>query len=258
MNYIIKKTPKIARTIVVLAIWVFVWWIISIRVNKQVLVPSPADVVKRFSELVITKEFYSFIALSILRIVTGFFTAVIFGVVLGILTAKYQLIDELASPVLSIIKSTPVASFIILTLVWLDKQTIPAFISFLMVLPIIHGNVSAGMKNTPIELKEMTKVYNFSPWHKITKLYLPSILPYFTAGFKTALGLAWKAGIAAEVLCTPKMSIGKELYEAKVYLETVDVFTWTITVIVISIIIEKALMWSIGQISEKRKPGDLK
>ena len=122
-----------------------------------------------------------------------------------------------------------------------------------MVLPIIHGNVSEGLKNTPKELVEMTRVFGFSPLMRLKKLYLPSVLPYFTAGFKTSLGLAWKAGVAAEVLAFPKNSIGKQLYEGKTYLETLDVFTWTLTVIIISIILEKLLMLTATRLTKRRK-----
>ncbi len=253
MNSIIKKIPKPARTVFVLAFWVFVWWLVALWVDKEVLVVTPDKVAKRFLELAKEKEFYVTILYSVLRILSGFLSAVFLGLLLGIITAKVSLFDELISPLLSVVKATPVASFIILALVWINRQSIPGFISFLMVLPIIQGNVSAGLKNTPIELIEMTRLYKVSRWRRITKLYFPAVSPYFAAGCKTALGLAWKAGVAAEVLCTPQKSIGKELYEAKLYIETVDVFTWTVAVIIISVIIEKILMWSVEKLSSKRK-----
>ncbi len=243
---------KLARTFSALAFWIFVWWLIAIAVDKEVLVVSPAQVAVRLFQFVQTGEFYVIIVHTVLRIVTGFFLAVLTGTILGILTAKVPFLDELISPVLSLIKATPVASFIILALVWINKESIPSFISFLMVLPIIHGNVSAGFKNTPVELIEMARLYRFSLTHKITKLYLPAVFPYFTAGFKTSLGMAWKAGVAAEVLCFPRHSIGTELYEAKTYLETLDVFTWTVTIVAISVLIEKLLMWSVEKISARR------
>ena len=90
-------------------------------------------------------------------------------------------------------------------------------------------------------------------FEKLRYLWIPSALPTFITSEKTSIGLAWKAGVAAEVLCTPKMSIGKQLYESKLYMETVDVFTWTIAVIVISVVIEKALMWSVKKLSSNKK-----
>ncbi|MBQ4115799.1 MAG: ABC transporter permease subunit, partial [Clostridia bacterium] len=253
MNSIIKKVPKFARTLIVLAFWVIIWQIIAVKVDSAVLVSSPAEVFKRLIQLMGEKEYYVIISSSVLRILSGFLIAVGIGTILGIITAKVRILDEILSPVLSIIKATPVASFIILALVWLNKETIPSFISFLMVLPIIHGNVCEGLKNTPTDLIEMSRIYNLSFKQKLTKLYLPSILPYFSAGFKTSLGLAWKAGVAAEVLSFPKNSIGKQLYEGKTYLETVDVFAWTLTVIVISVILEFLLMEAFKKLTARKR-----
>lgn len=255
LNSIINKIPKAARTVIVLAFWVLIWQIIAVKVGLDVLVPPPAEVFKRLLTLMGGKEFYIIVFSSVLRILSGFLIAVAAGTVLGVITARIRIIDELVSPLLYVIKATPVASFIILALVWLSKDAIPSFISFLMVLPIIHGNVSEGLKNTPKELVEMTRVFGFSPLQRLKKLYLPSVMPFFSAGFKTSLGLAWKAGVAAEVLAFPKNSIGKELYEGKTYLETLDVFTWTLTVIVISIILEKLLMLTVTKLTQRKKEG---
>ncbi len=253
MNSIINKIPKFARTLIVLAFWIIVWQIIAVKVDSSVLVSTPAEVAKRLIQLMSEKEYYVIITSSVWRILSGFLIAVGIGTVLSIITAKTRILDEIFAPILSVIKATPVASFIILALVWLNKETIPSFISFLMVLPIIHGNVCEGLKNTPNDLIEMSKIYNLSLKHKLTKLFMPSILPYFSAGFRTSLGLAWKAGVAAEVLSFPKNSIGKQLYEGKTYLETVDVFAWTITVIVISVILEFLLMQTVKRLTSRKR-----
>lgn len=253
MNSIISKILNFARTVAVLAFWVLVWHLIAVKVDLAVVVPSPAEVIGRLIELAGESEFYLIVYKTVTRILSGFFIAVGAGTVLGIMTAKIKLLDDLLSPLLSVVKATPVASFIILTLFWLNKEDIPSFISFLMVLPIIHGNVSEGLKNTPKELIEMTRVFNISPWRRLTRVYLPSVIPYFTAGFKTSLGLAWKAGVAAEVLAFPKFSIGTEVYNAKNMLEMSDVFAWTLTVILISIVLEKLLMLIFKLLTRKRR-----
>ena len=173
----------------------------------------------------------------------------------GVICAVSKTADALLSPLFSVIKATPVASFIILALVWINKELIPVFISALMVLPVIHGNVREGIISTDRELLEMAKIFGFSRKQKLSRIYLPSVAPYLTAGVKTCLGLAWKAGVASEVLCFAAYSIGNKLYQAKVYLETADMFAWTVTVIVISIIIEKVLM-SLVSLRQKKKKYD--
>ena len=122
-----------------------------------------------------------------------------------------------------------------------------------MVLPVIHGNVKQGILQTDVQLLEMARIFGFGRRQTLAKIYLPSVFPYLLAGIKTSLGLAWKAGVASEVLCFAAYSIGNKLYQSKVYLETADMFAWTLTVILISLFIEKLLMGLIGLLRKNKK-----
>lgn len=159
------------------------------------------------------------------------------------MTAKIKVLDWLFSPLLTVVRATPVASFIMLTLLFLGRETVPPFIVFLMVLPIVWANVSEGLKTVDRGLKEVCDLYGLSFSRKMKILYMPHCMPYFSAGVMTSLGLAWKAGIAAEVLCTPKASIGKMVYDARVYLESAEVFAWTLVVVLLSLVLEQILKY---------------
>lgn len=247
--------PSPLRSALAFVFWVGVWWIVSLIVNKEVLIPSPPSVLVRLFELIKTSDFHLSVLFSVLRITAGFAAAVLLGVISGVLCAKIKVVDTLLSPLLNVIKATPVASFIILALVWINKEIIPVFISALMVLPVIHGNVKQGILETDKQLLEAAKIFGFSKRKTLKVVYLPSVLPYLTAGMKTCLGLAWKAGVASEVLCFAVYSIGNKLYQSKVYLETADMFAWTVTVISISVIIEKLLMAAVN-LSKKKSSYD--
>lgn len=246
------RLPSPVRAVLVFAFWVGVWWIISAIVGKEVLIPSPPVVCVHLFELLKTSDFHLSVALSVLRITAGFAAAVIAGIITGVICAVSKTADALLSPLFSVIKATPVASFIILALVWINKELIPVFIAALMVLPVIHGNVREGIISADKDLLEMAKIFGFTKKQKLKLIYLPSVSPYLIAGAKTCLGLAWKAGVASEVLCFASYSIGNKLYQSKVYLETADMFAWTATVIIISVIIEKLLM-ALVTIYQKRK-----
>ena len=232
---------KLLRWLIFPLLWIGVWQLIALWVDREVLVPTPWTVAVRLTALLQTAAFWSTVAFSILRITAGFFFGVFLGPLTGILTAKLPLSDDLLSPMLTVIRATPVASFIILALVWMGKDAIPVFISFLMVFPIMQSNISTGVRSTSAELLEMARLYRVAPLRRGKSIYVPAVLPYFSAGCRTCLGLAWKAGVAAEVISLPMRSIGRELYYSKLYLETVDVFAWTVTVIVLSLMIEKLL-----------------
>jgi NitT/TauT family transport system permease protein len=190
-------------------------------------------------------QFWIVTALSLARITIGIIAAFILGIILAVLTANSGFMNDLLSPIQTITKVTPVASFILLVLIWIDRDFVPAIISGIMVLPVVWNNVATGLQNIDRNLLEMAQSYKLSRKIKIKRITVPSVMPYFLSSVQTSIGIGWKAGVAAEVLTVPTLSIGKMIADSKLYMETVDLFSWTIIVIVISLVIEKILIASI-------------
>ncbi len=240
-----KKTNKLKRIAIkaaVAALWLVLWQLVCIIVDMELLVVSPLTVLQRLIELAQTPEFWLYSAQSLVRITAGFALGSVVGIAMAIVCSRFTFAREFFAPAITIIKSTPVASFIILALVWLTGTYVPIFIGFLMVLPVIYSNVFQGIAEVDSKLLEMAQVFHMSRTKKITKIYIPSVLPYFMAACNTALGLAWKAGVAAEVIGVTKDSIGRQLYYSKIYIETADLFAWTTVVIILSLALEKIFM----------------
>ncbi len=243
MGQNLNLLKKILYSVSAAAFWLAVWAVFAFFLDKELFLPSPWAVAKSLWGMLPTGEFWRIVGLSLLRVLQGYLPGVLLGTLGGILTAKIKVFDVLFSPLLTVVRATPVASFIMLTLVFLGRDTVPGFIVFLMVLPIVWANVAQGVRTVDPQLKEVCKIYQLSVTRRLKLLYIPHGLPYFSAGALTSLGLAWKAGIAAEVLCTPKDSIGKMVYDSKVYLETSQLFAWTAVVVLLSLILETALKY---------------
>ena len=233
---------KLLRTPAVFAFWLLVWALAAAAVGQELLLPSPVQAARELIGLARMPDFWLTIGRSVLRVLTGILSAVCLGVGLAFLTHKSAVMNALFSPVMTLVKSTPVASFIILALVWLGRSVVPVFISALMVLPVVWANVSAGLKGIDPQLLELARVYGLPRGRVLRRITWPSVLPHLRAALRSALGLGWKAGIAAEVLTVPPYSIGKRIYEAKLYLETTELFAWTAAVILVSLLIENLLL----------------
>jgi len=246
------KIKNAVRTAAAALFWLAVWQGVYMAVRQEILVVSPAAVLVRLSELVQEGAFWVNTAGSLIRVLSGFLIAVVLGTVLAALSHRFALVKTLTRPAISIIKATPVASFIILALVWMRSAHMPVLISMLMVLPGVYVNLLEGIRNVDPELLEMTRVFRFPVRKVLTKLYLPSVVPYFIAACTTGLGLAWKAGVAAEVLGNTVGSIGGQIYESKIYLETLDLFSWTLVVILLSMAIEKTVLVLLARLSFER------
>ena len=236
------KVKKIFLSAAVLVFWIAVWALASYAVGLELLLPSPLKVLLTLFEKIRTSEFWLAAGLSLLRITVGFLFGVCVGGLLAVLMHISKVAKALFSPVLHIVKAAPVASFIILALVWIKTDFLPVFISFLMVVPLVCANVSEGIAQTDRKLLEVARVYGFGKRRTFSEVWVPSVKPYAVSACRTALGFAWKSGVAAEVICRPDRSIGDALYSSKLNLETAEVIAYTVVVIIISVLLEKLML----------------
>ena len=186
-----------------------------------------------------------------MRILIGFLGAVAGGCLLAVLTVHFPLLHTLLAPVLHIIKAAPVASFIILALVWLNSRSLSLFISALMVLPPVYLNVLEGICRTDRRLLEMARVFRVPFGRRLRGIYLPQVMPYFRTAVSLGLGLCWKAGAAAEIIGLPAGSMGERLYTAKVYFQTADLFAWTVTIVAVSVAFERLFLALVDRLMGK-------
>ena len=233
---------KYLKNAFIIIFWLIVWQIAAMAVNQAILLPKPVMVGKTLLRFLGESEFWLAITHSLLKIMLGFFLAMILGSGLAFLGAKFSFVHQLIYPILSIIKATPVASFIILALIWIKSANLSTFIAFLMVLPMFYANIYQGLKNVDVKLLEVAKVFGLNKRRTFREVYLPSLKPYLISTCTIGLGFAWKSGVAAEVIGLPAKTIGNQLYYAKVYLQTDELFAWTAAIIVLSIFLEKLLL----------------
>lgn len=253
-----SKKNRIWLNLLAAAFWVGVWQLASVLIGQEILLASPVVVVKTLFSLVQETAFWHTVFFSLSRIVSGFLLAIALGVVLAVLSARFGWVRILLYPLTSMINATPIVSFIILALVWVSSKNLSAFISFLMVLPVIYTNTLQGILQVDYRLLEMAKVFRIGFWRKIRSIYLPDIMPFFVSACTVGLGMCWKSGVAAEVIGLPTGSIGEKLYQSKIYLNTGELFAWTVVIIVVSILFEKLFLLGLHAVKRRleRVDGD--
>lgn len=222
-------------------VWIAVWAFAAHLLDQPVLLPSPLEAVERLGVLATGTEFWASVARSLIRIALGFTLACLLGLALAALSFASVPVQRLLAPVVGAIKAAPVASFIILVLVWVPSKDLSLIISFLMGFPIMYTNVLEALRATDTGMLEMARIFGLSTLDRIRSVYLSQVLPSFEAACSLALGFCWKAGIAAEVIGLPDHTIGDHLHAAKIYLDTPSLFAWTLAIIVLSILIEKTV-----------------
>lgn len=239
----LKKTK--AYGVISICFWLILWELASRWIHNSILIVSPLEVVRTLFEMMKANTFYGELLGSMGRIIAGFMAGLVLGVLFATLAYKFEIVFYLLKPIVSVVKTTPVASFIILVLIWVGSSYLVVVIALLMVFPVIYSNLHQGLCQVSKQMIEMGQIFRL-PWiRKIRYLYLPSLMPYILVSCNLSLGLCWKAGIAAEVIGMPSGSIGASLYNAKLYFDTNQVFAWTIVIICCSIVFEKVFLWLI-------------
>lgn len=233
---------RAACIVIALIFWLLIWHLLAKKVDLPFVLPQPLQVGRILLSLAKTSDFYHILFHSFLRVISGFFGGLGIGFLLGTLAHFVAAARILLSPFMAAVRATPVASFILVVLFWMERDSVPAFISLAMVLPIVYQNTLLGYEKRDRSLAEMAKSFCISPLRRFFRIDLPQVVSYVISAGKTGLGLSWKAGVAAEVLALPKASVGYMIYNAKMYLETGELYAWTVAIVIFSVVLEKLFL----------------
>ncbi len=251
-----NQHKQLFRRIGAVVFWLAVWQCAATAIGQEVFLVSPVQALHTLLGLLPRADFWQRVGFSSGRILLGFGLGVAVSAVLAAAAESIPAADILLAPVMQLVKATPVASFIILALVWVRGSSLSVLISFLMVLPVLYGAVRTGIRSVDVQLREMAQVFRMPLSRRLRAVWLPAVLPAFRQGCSVALGICWKSGVAAEVIGLPNGSIGDALYRAKITLSTGELFAWTFVIILLSAGFEKLFLALLGR-AEKALLGEV-
>ena len=232
------KKNEIIKKIGYPIIWLVIWQVVSLLVSNKIMIVGPYETLLALIRLVQTSNFWISILNTILRICLGYLVGIVLGISFAYLSYKLKFVKDFLSPLLTFLKATPVASFVIILLIWLGNSSLSLVISTMIVLPIMYGSTLTGLESVNKKMIEMSDLYRIRPIDKIRHLYFPHIKPQLETSMTLSSGMAWKSGVAAEVIAQPLLTIGNNMYISKIYLETDELFAWTVVTIILSKLLE--------------------
>lgn len=216
--------------------WIGMWQLAATLLHQELFLPAPGKVCQVLcQDLLFSGSFWKSAGLSLRNIGTGFLLGTLTGVLLAALSFWLRPVHILLWFPIKLIKSVPVASFVILALLWIPSSGLSMLIPFLMAVPTLYIHTLQGLLETDSRLLEMANVFRIPGWKRALFIYTPQTLPYIGSAASLAVGMAWKSGIAAEIIGLARNTIGNQLYQAKIYLLTPELFAWTIVIVMLSI-----------------------
>lgn len=224
------------------AAWVAVWELASLAVGNPILLAGPLDTLSCLAGLVVTPVFWTTMAGSLARIALGFATGFVAALALGVTGQRWPWVARLVSPALSFLKSVPIVCVIVLLLIWVGSRRVSAIVVFLAVFPAVYFSVAEGLAQADRQVDQMLRTFGVGAGRRLMANGWPSLVPYLVATSRNVCGMAWKAGVAAEVIGSPLGTIGWNVYQAKILLETDSLFAWTIAIVVASWACERGFL----------------
>ena len=243
-----KKLLEILKFIPVIIFWFIVWEWLAFVIESDIIIVSPRVTFARLFELAQTVDFWRSIGTSLGRVLRGFLFALVVGVAFAGLSARFMVFSRLVFPAVNVINAVPIASFTILALMAFHSSNLSIFIAFVTVLPIIFYNTFKGIESTDVKLLEMANVFGVPTHRKIFHIYVKTVVPFVASAATTGVGFAWKSGIAAELIGVVRGTIGANLHTSRIFLNTADLFAWTITIVLLSTLMERAFRLIFKQI----------
>ena len=242
----LKKTWK---SIAIIAGWLLVWQAASLLIDNIILLAGPVETALALAEMVTTQDFWASLSFSFLRIAGGFLTGSAAGILLAYLAYRVPLAGDILSPLVTVLKAVPMASFIIIALIWFGSARVSFVISFIVVMPIVYLNALEGLHSLDRDLLEMADVFRIPALSRLRYIELPGAYPFLLGAFRLALGMSWKSGVAAELIGQYKLSVGNQLYMDKITLDTAGIFAWSAVIICASRLFEKAFLFLVERLA---------
>jgi len=247
VEFEIKNLLKIAAA---LLFWLAAWTALYFAVGKDYIIPSPLQVAAAFWQLLISGEFWQALGITLLRVIAGLTLSFVLALISSFLAYHISFFRIILDGITNFFKAVPVMSIIMIVILWLTSGLVPVFVCFLMCFPVIYTNLMSGADSVPDKYIDEMRLYTGSNIQKYTRIILPMSRPHIKTALQLSGGLSWKTVIAAEVLSSPKVSMGVQLLLSKTYFEADKLFAWTIAIVIASVIFTRLLRFALRGISD--------
>jgi NitT/TauT family transport system permease protein len=235
------RLDLVGQRLALVAAVVGIWWLASVRMPHYIL-PGPARVWDALQLIIENGDLWNNLAVTLWRVAVGFLFATLIGLPFGILLGANRRAGEFFEPVLPVLNTVSSAIWAIFAIIWFGiSNATTIFVVFMTAMPLIITNVWQGTRTVNADFIELAQVLRMPQWKVMTKIYLPTILPYFFSGARLAFGFGWRVSLVAETIGSSS-GVGYRLRQAADLIRTDQVFAWTLTLVIMMATIEMGIM----------------
>lgn len=246
-----KLLPDLVPPLVAIAIFLVVWQLFSWTPGATL--PGPIQVVQDTWILIgwpfydrggLDKGLFWQVFASLQRVAIGYTLAAIVGIGLGILVGTSKLMSKALDPIFQFLRVIAPLAWVPIALAAL-RQNEPAalFVIFITAIWPILINTSVGVRQIPSDYNNVAKVLQLSKKEYFFNILIPAALPYIFTGLRIALGLAWLAIIAAEIVMSGIVGIGFFIWDAYQNNNVSEVILAVVYIGAVGLLLDKLMVW---------------
>lgn len=237
-----SRQHSTSRRVLAVLFWLAAWQAAAWIVNRPLLLAGPLETLAALGQLVVTPGYWASAGLSALHIALGFFAGLLLGLGLAVPAARHPVLGSFLEPPLLALKAVPVACLVVILLLWVGSAGVGAACTFIVVLPAYYFSALGALQSRNKTLEDTLSVQGLRGSRKALALLWPQMIGYLSATSKVCVGMAWKAGVAAELIALSGITLGAQVYQAKLLLETSQLMAWTVTIVACAYLSERLFL----------------
>ena len=214
------------------------WFLLYVTVANDYLIPSPIEVIQASFLNLVTLEFYSHLSSTILRVIFALIISFTLGIFLAIPSHLFKNVENVMLPILSVIRSLPVLAILLIILIFTPRIVAPVIVCVLSLFPIVYSQTLNYLNSISLKQREMLKLYKVPVKNQIFSVYLKGYLPLLIKESTTLFSFSLKLVVSAEILANVFKSIGGDISNASICANVTQMFSLTLLVCLIGIIVE--------------------
>ena len=236
-----KRFRKTIVTLIAILCLAGGWQIIAVLTDRPEFIPSIPQLVRTLLELSATEKFYQSIGMTTFRGIIGMVLSTSLAIGAASLFVRFRLLYELSAPALTLMRSVPVISFILLALIFLNPESIPLLIAFLTMFPLLTENLTKGLYSLCPESLILARQFRLKRINTLSQIIYPQLKPFLYSGLASAAGFGWRAIIMGEALSQCASGIGSDMKLAQSFIDVPALMVWTFIAILISFLFDKGI-----------------
>ena len=213
-----------------------VWWLLCLIYPR--LLPGPVSTMREAVRLVSDGTFFFHMYQSLRRVFVGSLVAMFLSVGVGIYMGTVVMGERFFQPLVVLGLTIPGLMWALIAVMLFGiNEWSPYFAVTVTIFPMLVINIWAGVKALDKELIDMSRVFHFTPWMKISQVIIPQLLPNIFAATRYGLGLAWKVVVVVEMFGTSN-GVGYQVMKSYQVFNMEGVIAWTLTFVAAMIVLE--------------------